>query len=148
MAEARNIVVNVVAETADLDPLEQIQNSLAALSVAHEFARELRSAREKHGEQNDLSLGFNTEYRLGSLLGDLETFGGLPHGFRVADEDLEKAAKRLCGGTGVAWRDILFEEFAETLTAETPEELRAELVQVGAMALGAILALDYQQRDA
>jgi len=64
----------------------------------------------------------------------------------IAAESREKLAKKrvkvLSGVGQVTWADILEEEFCEALSATTPEDLRGELVQVAAVAVAWIEALD------
>lgn len=43
---------------------------------------------------------------------------------------------------GLAWRDILYEEVCEAFAEEDPERLRAELVQVAAVAVAWVEAID------
>lgn len=57
---------------------------------------------------------------------------------------MAESARALCqlAGSGVTWRRILDEEFREALAEEDPAKLRAELVQVGAVAVAWIEAID------
>lgn len=69
----------------------------------------------------------------------------LPEPFRGAADQ----ARRLCQhharqGT-VTWRHILMEEVAEALEAPDPAALRAELVQVAAVAVAWVEAIDRRQ---
>lgn len=57
---------------------------------------------------------------------------------------MAESARALCqfAGSGVTWRRILDEEFREALAEEDPAKLRAELVQVAAVAVAWIEAID------
>jgi len=53
----------------------------------------------------------------------------------------EKCKTKYAGGT-LTWRDILLEEIFEALAEEDPEKLRAELIQVAAVAVAQVEAID------
>lgn len=93
-----------------------------------------------------------------SILGDIDherdrqdaKFGpvhNLPDGTSRQDWGvIEAAAKAICDAASrdgkVTWRDILMEEVAEAFAADDPQHLREELVQVAAVAVKWIEAID------
>lgn len=116
------------------------------MGVLGEVATEIRSARAKHGPQNHLPLGFGEPQ--GSLLYDLDEIANvevISYLQDLSNADLERYAKYLCDDGNPTWAKITFEEFAEALAAADIDEARAELVQVAAMAVGSIIALDSQR---
>lgn len=142
--------VDVSANTTDLSAaLVNLAVHGQSISVAFELVGEVKKARDQHGEQRHLPLGTGPEKEL--LFGiesNLEAFN-------LADADngeLADAAKLACErafkrGEGT-WQHIITEEWAEAMAEEDPTLLRAELVQLGAMAISAIMALDHQQSQA
>lgn len=70
----------------------------------------------------------------------------LPNGSCSSYRPQADAYRRLCDNNDAAdclsWADILREEFYEALAEEDDEELRAELVQVAAVAVRWIEAID------
>ena len=88
---------------------------------------ELEAAAEKHGEQLDLP-SFH------------------PNGHAIMDAFLAKHYTDMRARAGeVTWGDILLEEVAEAFEErDDPAKLREELIQVAAMAVAWIRALDHQ----
>lgn len=64
-----------------------------------------------------------------------------PHFAFVAEEMRKSCANAFSRGVGT-WMDILTEEFYEALAEEDPEALRAELIQVAAVAVAWVEAID------
>ncbi|MEU4781059.1 hypothetical protein [Micromonospora sp. NPDC023633] len=66
-----------------------------------------------------------------------------------ADRELADVSRRLCqdaAGLGlVTWRHILDEEMREVFAEEDPAKLRAELLQVAAVAVAWVEAIDRRQ---
>ncbi len=70
------------------------------------------------------------------------TGADLPASFRGATVDAQRLVA-LCVELGnLTWRHVLLEEVAEALEAPDPDALRGELVQVAAVAVAWIEALD------
>lgn len=68
------------------------------------------------------------------------------HHRREADVVREDCEEAFAGGYGT-WRHILAEEVAEAMAEEHPERLRAELVQVAAVAVAWVEAIDRRGRS-
>lgn len=68
------------------------------------------------------------------------------HFRRAADHHRQQCQTQARYGT-VNWGDILLEEVYEALAEEDPVKLRAELVQVGAVALAWVEAIDRRQQE-
>lgn len=68
------------------------------------------------------------------------------------DSEMAAMARRICQGAaefgGATWRMILDEEVREAFAENDPAKLRAELVQVAAVAVAWIEAIDRRQVDA
>jgi hypothetical protein len=130
------------------NPLEALTKALGVLAVGAEVAAEIQSAREKHGDQLETPIGNG---RTASLLHDLaKTLSSKRHLAYLENGELEELAKAYCQGRtpspeveGDSWMKIIFEEFAEALAAEGAD-VRAELIQLAAMAQAAVLAYDHQ----
>ncbi|HVV11625.1 hypothetical protein [Amycolatopsis sp.] len=95
----------------------------ASMKVVREVLLERLRQDEKFGEQN---------HRDGTGL--------------WGDEDAADAARAACDenfryGNGT-WRDVLAEEFNEALAESDPDKLRAELIQVAAVAVAWAEAID------
>lgn len=96
------------------------------LTALNDVLAERRRQHEKWGEQN------------------------LPDGYssfsdRVRAAQARDACNRAASEHTVTWRHVLMEEVAETLAESDPDLLRAELVQVAAVALQWIEAIDRRQ---
>lgn len=66
-----------------------------------------------------------------------------------SDRELADVSRRLCQSAAAAgmvtWRDILDEEMREAFAEDDPAKLRAELVQVAAVAVAWIEAIDRRE---
>jgi hypothetical protein len=100
------------------------------LRVSHDALEEVSRNLKRWGIQKhpDVYAGGATQY-------------GLPHSDECR-EACERAADEGC----ITWAHILVEEVAEALDTKSPAELRAELIQVIAVAMDWVRDLD--QRDA
>ncbi|WP_217428307.1 hypothetical protein [Microlunatus speluncae] len=96
---------------------------VATRHVLADIAAERRRQDEKWGEQNHPD-------GTGGELWTLER-----------DQRIRITDHRFAEGTGT-WSDVLAEEFAEAMAEIDPDRLRAELVQVAAVATGWIEAID------
>ena len=67
-------------------------------------------------------------------------------GWRKSSEDVKRAVDRNAETGDLDYAGILAEEFAEALDAMSIEEVRAELVQVAAVAVAAIESIDRNGR--
>lgn len=107
--------------------------------VLYEIARERSRQTAKHGDQSHLPDGTGPNLYLRAAP-------------RLADR-LAQWAKRRCkaasqneGGNGLITMEmILTEEWAETIVEDDPAKLRAELVQVAAVAVQWIETIDRRQ---
>lgn len=117
-------------------------------STLAEILAEATRSIEKHGEQRHLPMGTGPRELPLSTVATLDGAAGL-HPLMIA-EDLAalatqdtKAHSENEGGDGtITWWQILREEVFEAAAESGPRELRAELVQVAAVALKMIDALD------
>lgn len=138
------ITIDVNVEPA-MTALDKLREGALVTLVFGEVMEEIFSAREQHGKQHHLPLGFGDTY--GSLMADLDN-ESMSHfsdnASELDNDDLEDIAKNLCQ-KDPTWARITFEEFVEAQAAQTIEETRDELVQLAAMAVCSILALDAQQ---
>jgi hypothetical protein len=66
---------------------------------------------------------------------------GLPYDTETAEAARERCQQSAAMGT-VTWREILFEEVWEAMAEADPVKLREELVQVAAVALAWVEAID------
>lgn len=113
-------------------------------SIAAEVVQEVARSTEKHGDQRDLPMG------TGPGEFPLELASGAPVDDSVAADELAdiftvdtKAHSRNEGGDDTCtWWLILREEVFEAAAEDDPEKLRAEMVQVAAVALKIIDAID------
>lgn len=102
--------------------------------VLYEVSRERGRQDEKFGEQNHPD-GTGTG-------GGFALVNGLPWDFAaLASRAKHHAAYRAELGT-LTWADVLLEEVFEALAEDDPVKLRAELVQVAAVAVAHIEAID------
>jgi hypothetical protein len=101
--------------------------------ISHERGRQIN----KHGDQSHLPDGTGDDRHLVRLT-ELPTYGTLSY---VARATTDEHAQR--GGTGtVTYADILVEEVFEALSESDPSRLRAELVQVAAVAVQWVETID------
>jgi hypothetical protein len=114
--------------------------------IYDEIQHEVVRSTEKHGEQNHLPLG----------TGDQEPFlhgKRLPQPFEHVPVTLGTLAYTARNVTddassrgSVTWADILLEEVAEALAEDDPTRVREELIQVAAVAVKFIAAIDITAR--
>lgn len=102
--------------------------------VAEERARQ----REKHGDQRHLPDG--TAPMRWSI-----AFGSNVSIAREERDILQRNCRVAAAAQRVTFRDILLEEVAEAFAEDDPEKLRAELVQVAAVAVQWVEAIDARQ---
>lgn len=95
-----------------------------SIAVLRDMAIEQESAEAKHGDQSHLPDGTGK-------WGD----------HFAADHAREACDQAFQDGT-LTWRDILCEEFNEAMAENAPDLLRAELVQVAAVCMSWIEAID------
>lgn len=113
-------------------------------AVYSEIAAEVTRSTEKHGDQSHVPLGTGDQVPLlhgTKLAKPFEhvpvTMGTLAYTARQVTDN----SFAIGGGT---WADILLEEVAEALAEDDPVRVRAELVQVAAVAVKFIDAIDRQ----
>lgn len=118
-------------------------------SILGEIARERMAQRVKHGDQSHLPDGTGPDRR--PLDGIVEMFvepaiPAIPRFYAnplaIAATCATDARSRQDGDGTVSFADILLEEVFEALAEDDPARLRAELVQVAAVAVQWIEALD------
>lgn len=124
-----------------------IVENMALHMIGGEVLAEVQSARAKHGNQNHLPQGVGPDRSLSDEMAEYDPSPDATGGWTNAD--LEASAKARCQDAvntneGDTWEKIITEEWAEYVAAETPEDQRAELIQLAAMAISAIRALDSQ----
>lgn len=113
--------------------------------IMHEVIAEVRSSIAKHGEQRDVPLGTGDQVpflhgrRLPQPFEHVPvTMGTLAYVARNTTD-----AHSFSEGDGtVTWADILLEEVAESFAEDEPGRVREEMVQVAAVALKIIAAID------
>ena len=120
-------------EPADRSPA---LSHVASWGVISDLANEVERAELKFGRQLEMpSFATMSLTRLGAR----NPFYGMP---------TEEVAKMECQGAAeqgwCTWGHVLAEEVAEAYNAPTLEELRAELIQVAAVALRWCEAIDHQ----
>lgn len=136
------LTIDVNVEPA-LTALDKLRQGAQMTLVFGEVMEEIFSARAQHGDQNHLPLGFGDPH--GLFADDLAVQTNGWEGLNGADNAyLETVAKRACE-TDPTWAMITFEEFAESMAAGNLDDTRDELVQLAAMAVCSILALDTQR---
>lgn len=116
----------LAASELDQLPIRHTADTLAEVATRHvlaDIAAERRRQDQKRSEQNHP-----------------DGTGGRR---RNAERDLRRRLtdRRFAEGRGT-WRDVPAEEFAEAMAETDPDALRAELVQVAAVATGWIEAID------
>lgn len=130
-----------------LKALENASDTVAIIGVLAEVTEEIWSAREKHGKQADMPYGTGPNELLMhptldqnlrevvTSLGDAED-----------NEDLANLARARCQALSrfgePTWESVLTEEWAEAMAESDPTALRAELLQVAAMAVSWITVID------
>jgi len=105
-------------------------------SILGEIARERMAQRVKHGDQSHLPDGTGPRTRVLEPVNEVSDAAVLLA--RWAKDATDTAAKN---GT-VTFTDILLEEVFEALAESDPARLRAELIQVAAVTVQWIEALD------
>lgn len=117
--------------TADLD-------YSATTEVLWEVLNERDEQHHKWGEQNHPDgTGPDVRESAASAMG-APTFGVLADAARLYTEHAAEYGR-------LTWADILREEFREALAESDPERLRSELVQVAAVAVAWVEAIDRRQ---
>ena len=109
------------------------------LSVLMELAAERHHQEQKHGDQSHLPDGTGPDRN------SLAEFWSYGTNLEVAEQAKArtKAASYNEGGDGsITWEMILTEEWLEAVAEEDPLALRAELIQVAAVAVAWIEAID------
>ena len=100
--------------------------------------RELERQDKKWGEQN---------HRDGVWFSEVEDEPRFAKDLKLTEHEARAwADARFKAGKGT-WRDILFEETCEAFAAASPEELENELVQVAAVAVAWIEAIQRREHD-
>jgi len=133
---------------------DEVMRPFRLMAIGMEAIEEVSKAREKHGSNADLADGTG---RYQSILNEAHTVSPVADTYRDRDEvlhldisdneDLERALKKLnddrcADGRKHTRLGILLEEAFEAAASESPEDLRAELVQVVAMGIDWIADLD------
>lgn len=144
MAEAGDLKVNV--ETPDF---AEVFRPMRLMGIGIEVLEEIKRARDKHGSNAALPDGTG---KLASVLNDLHHTPGRSGSLYTKDnEDLEALAKArtdLAHDEGTKTREmILTEEWAEAVAEEDPAALRAELIQVAAMAMDWVADIDVRPTE-
>lgn len=103
-----------------------------------EIAGEVARSTAKHGDQNDVPLGTGRNVPALAFAGDDQTAENLAQQAKYWTGDHSKSQ----GDGTVTWRDILTEEVFEAYAEDDPIAVRAELVQVAAVAVKMIAAID------
>lgn len=136
MAKVESVMISV-----DYLPLkaalEDMRQSILIMGVAGEVIQEIGSARDKHGIQNHLPDG-----DVGSQGTIVEDLIAGSESLNPDNLDIEEVAKRFCENKPYTWEKILTEEWAEAMSCDHQDDLRAELIQVAAMAASWVLAID------
>lgn len=106
-----------------LGELDAASRQVVSMKVAEEIVRERGAQDEKWGEQNH------------------------PDGTGLStDKTCADYAKLVCDtrarNNSLTWRDILHEEVTEAFAETDPDKLRAELIQVAAVAAAWVEAID------
>lgn|SRR5688572_18149930 len=114
------------AEFENVDEKEMLSNAMTTV-VMEDIKKEVERQETRWGEQNHPD---------GTSKEKFEWMAGL------AKMNCDKLAKE----KKTSWAAILFEEFYEALAEEKDSELRAELVQVAAVAASWVKAIDRRER--
>lgn len=135
--------------TTCLDCLRYIRIHTPSLApsqaVYDQIAAEVTRSTQKHGDQSHVPLGTGDQT---PMLHGCELPQPHPHAavtmgtFAHTARAVTDSAFRDGYGT---WADILLEEVAEALAEDTPAKVRAELIQVAAVAVKFIDAIDRQE---
>lgn len=115
--------------------------------IAHEVVAEAIRSIDKHGEQGHLPMGTGPNTRPLEIYDDLEMLDGDMYAWALAKHatiDTKAHSANECGDNTCTWWLILREEVFEAAAEDDPAKLRAELVQVAAVALKMIDALDHR----
>lgn len=114
----------------DVTVIAPLQHSTAAVLI--EVARERRAQDTKWGQQNHPDGTGPNEYWM---------YDDPEGGTRLADDVRRDVQKWFAEGQG-NWLMLLLEEVAEAFAEDDPAKLRAELVQVAAVAVAWVEAID------
>lgn len=135
----------ILAGYVDIDAVRTDQRFGPVLA---EILAEATRSIEKHGEQRHLPMGTGPDEHPLATIAALDDRTGLhPHMLAeeiatVATADTKAHSENEGGDGSVTWWQILREEVFEAAAENGRRELRAELVQVAAVALKMIDALD------
>lgn len=128
-----------------------MSNLYARLAILTEIAAERTRQTERHGDQSHLPMG--TGAALALDIAQLPTWGPRAEDWRVEGADLARWAKERTdaaserdGDGTITFEHILTEEWAEVLECDDPGELRGELIQLAAVAVQMVEALDDRAR--
>lgn len=103
--------------------------------------REIARAHDRFGAQYEIADGTGPDVDWHRLTDSISAPAS-----RLAE--IAKLTTQRKAGTGsVAWLDILLEEVAEAFAESDPAALRAELLQVAAVAIRWIVAIDHRSAD-
>lgn len=107
--------------------------------VLHEVLGERRRQYEKFGDQSRLPLGFGGRGAFSGLAGVdwVDVMSTQPSAF--ADDMRERVQD---AGDDLTYEKILTEEYAELLAESEPERIRQELLQLAAVCVQVIEAID------
>lgn len=113
-------------------------------SITREVMAEIERSIQKHGEQRHLPLGTGHDSRPLAFIYDVLHRNDVRASYIAASaRTFTKARSQNEGGDGtITWKDILLEEVFEALSEDDPAAIRAEFVQVAAVALKIIDAID------
>lgn len=109
------------------------------VKVLTEIGAEIERSIAKHGDQRHVPLGTGVDVAPLTFAGDDQTAENLAQQAKYwTDNHSQKS-----GDGTVTWRDILTEEVFEAYAENDPLDVRAELVQVAAVAVKMIDAIDH-----
>jgi len=116
-------------------------------NALEEIRNEAQRSIDKHGEQGHLPMGTGPNTRPLDIYDDLTMLDGDMYAWAVskhATADTKAHSANEGGDNTCTWWLILREEVFEAAAEDDPAKLRAELVQVAAVALKMIDALDHK----
>lgn len=129
------------------EAIDKINDSVRLIGVLGEVSVEVFQAREKHGKQADMAFGTGpTEdylLQLEEALGEVTIYDAPNSVVTLAAKRLEQESSRRGEPT---WANVLGEEFFEALAEDDWPKLRAELIQVAAMATSWVTIGDEKNR--
>lgn len=103
-------------------------------TIAEDVYREIDASIRKHGDQRHVPFGTGPREWLSLSDRALQ--------YRDLADELRDTTERHAGRGEVTWADILLEEVGEALAEEDLVKLRAEVIQVAAVAFKIIDAID------